>query len=144
MAATAQPLWPFLLPVAGFVTYSLILKTLRPDVHPLLFLSIAYAAAFVIATIVWLVFGDMGSKLLQSRDVVWAVALGVALVVIEFGILLTLRNGWPVGVAMTAINVATATLLIGIGMALFKEKLSAVNMAGAVMCLGGLVLITRK
>jgi drug/metabolite transporter (DMT)-like permease len=144
MATSAQPLWPFALPIIGFVSYSLILKTLRPDVHPLLFLSIAYAVAFVLATVIWMAFGDMGSKVLQSGDVIWAGLLGLALVTIEFGFLLTLRNGWPVGIASTAINVATATILVAIGVAVFQEKLSAINITGAALCIGGLVLMTRK
>lgn len=144
MGTATQPLWPFLLPVIGFVSYSLILKTLRPDIHPLVFLSIAYAMAFMLASALWMIFGDLGSKLLRPSDFAWALLMGLALVTIEFGFLLTLRNGWPVGVAATAINVATASLLLVIGMIAFREKLSAVNVAGAVMCLGGLILITHK
>jgi multidrug transporter EmrE-like cation transporter len=144
LANATQPIWPFFLPIAGFVTYSLVLKTVRSDLHPLLFLSIAYAVAFAIATALWVAWGNFGSKVVTSTDVFWAVLLGVSLVVIEFGFLLTLRNGWPVGVAATTINVATATLLLGIGMFLYKEHLSAVNIAGAALCIGGLILITWK
>jgi drug/metabolite transporter (DMT)-like permease len=144
MATPSQPLWPFALPIIGFVSYSLVLKSVRAEVHPLLFLSIAYAVAFVLATATWLLFGGMGSKLLLTADWMWAALLGLCLVTIEFGFLLTLRNGWPVGVTATAINVATATLLLGIGMLVFREKLSAVNFAGAALCIAGLVLITRK
>jgi drug/metabolite transporter (DMT)-like permease len=144
VATASQPLWPFLLPVVGFVTYSIVLKTVRTDLHPLLFLSIAYSVAFALATLIWIFWGNLGSKAIVGPDIAAAVVLGVALVVIEFGFLLTLRNGWPVGVAATAINVATAVLLVIVGMVFFKEKLSGVNIAGAVLCVGGLILMTHK
>ncbi len=144
MATAAQPLWPFVLPIAGFVSYSLVLKTVRTDLHPLVFLSVAYLFALVIATVIWIFFGNLGDKSLHLKDVLWAGLLGLALVTIEFGILLTLRNGWPVGVTMTAINVATATVLLVIGIIVFREKLSVINWTGAVLCLAGLVLITHK
>jgi drug/metabolite transporter (DMT)-like permease len=144
LTTTTPPLWPFLLPIIGFVSYSVILKVVRTDVHPLLFLSIAYAVAFVVATLIWLGFGAMGSTALLPRDYVLGALLGLALVSIEFGFLLTLRNGWPIGITTTAINVATATMLLLIGMIMFRERMSLTNMAGAVMCIGGLVLITRR
>jgi drug/metabolite transporter (DMT)-like permease len=144
VATASQPLWPFLLPVAGFVTYSIVLKTVRTDLHPLLFLSIAYSVAFALATMIWIFWGNLGSKAVAGQDIIHAIILGVALVVIEFGFLLTLRNGWPVGIAATAINVATAVLLVIVGMAFFKEKLSMTNITGAILCIGGLLLITKK
>ncbi len=144
MASAAQPLWPFLLPVAGFVTYSLVLKTVRAELHPLLFLGMAYGFALLLAGLIYLIFGNLGDKAVQPKDIMWAALLGASLVTIEFGILLTLRNGWPVGTSITAINVATAILLLLIGMVAFRERLSITNIAGAVLCIGGLLLITKK
>jgi drug/metabolite transporter (DMT)-like permease len=126
------------------VTYSIVLKTVRPDLHPLLFLSVAYSVAFALATLIWMFWGNLGSKAIVGLDIAAAVILGGALVIIEFGFLLTLRNGWPVGIATTTINVASAVLLVIVGVVFFKEKLSSVNIAGALLCISGLILMTHK
>jgi drug/metabolite transporter (DMT)-like permease len=141
---TNPPVWPLLLPIAGFTAYSIILKSARPDIHPLLFLAFAYATALALALCVWKFLPDLGGNTVHGKDILLAASLGLALVLIEFGILIAFRSGWPVSTSITIVNVATAAVLVVVGLLLFKERLSAVNIAGLGMCLGGLILITRK
>jgi hypothetical protein len=69
------------------------------------------------------------------------VAVGIAIVGVEMGVLLAYRAGWRVSVGSTVVNAALAVLLIPIGILYFGERLTAGNALGIVLCVGGLLLL---
>ena len=62
---------------------------------------------------------------------------------IELGFLLTYRAAWPVSIASVMMNGIVAVLLLPIGAALFGEPITAVRVAGVVLCLLGVSLLQR-
>jgi multidrug transporter EmrE-like cation transporter len=62
---------------------------------------------------------------------------------IELGFLLTYRAAWPVSVASVMMNGIVAVLLLPVGAALFGEAITAVRVAGVMLCLLGLALLQR-
>ena len=62
---------------------------------------------------------------------------------IELGFLLIYRAAWPVSIASVMMNGIVAVLLLPIGAALFGEPITAVRVAGVVLCLLGLSLLQR-
>jgi multidrug transporter EmrE-like cation transporter len=70
-------------------------------------------------------------------------AVGIGALLIELGFLLTYRAAWPVSIASVMTNGLVAVLLIPIGAAVFGEAITAVRVAGVVLCLVGLSLLQR-
>src|SRR5438445_12160665 len=78
------------------------------------------------------------------RDLNWATyVVGLSIVGVELAILLAYRAGWKISLASVVANVATALLLVIIGVVGYREHLAARHVVGLLMCLGGLVLIAR-
>jgi hypothetical protein len=73
-----------------------------------------------------------------------SVAVGVAIVGIELGFVVAYRAGWRISVASLIANVATALLLVVIGLTLFREHLGARGAFGIVLCIAGLGLIMYR
>jgi len=63
---------------------------------------------------------------------------------LELGFLLAYRAGWKISLGPLVSNVAVAILLIPVGLLLFREKISLVNLIGIGVCLLGLVLVNHK
>jgi len=63
---------------------------------------------------------------------------------LEVGFLLAYRAGWNLSLASLASNATAALLLLPIGVLLFRDRPSAVNLMGVAVCLLGLVLINLK
>lgn len=133
---------PLLLAVAGTLLYHLAQKTMPPAVSPLLLLAAAFATALTLC----LVFLPLTERapLRFRQSLTWSsLALGVSVVMIEAGYLVAYRLGWKLNRAALTSNVAVAVLLIPLGAMLFKEQVSVRIIAGAVLCISGLILLVR-
>lgn len=69
---------------------------------------------------------------------------GVYLVGLEVGFILVYRAGWDISVAVIVVNVGVAVLLFPLGLLLFHEKLSPVNLIGILISIAGLVMVNVK
>jgi len=90
-------------------------------------------------------FAPGGVTFLRSlKDLNWATyVVGLSIVGVELAILLAYRAGWKISLASVVANVATALLLVIIGVVGYREHLAARHVVGLLMCLGGLVLVAR-
>lgn len=136
--------WPMATIVASFLIYHLAVKAIRPDLHPLAFLVGVYIVALICTIGLWLAFPNLGPTGVQAGDMVWVLALGIALVGIEFGFLMAYRNGWSVSVAPTFSNVTLALIMAPIGMIFLKERLGWQGFGGLALCVLGLILMARR
>ena len=133
------------LAIACTVGYHLVLKLTPAGVNPLLSLLVTYA-------LVTLLFGGL---LLASpggfewkhevRELNWtAIALAFAIVGLDLGFLFLYRSGFEVSLGALVTQSSAAMLLLVVGVAVFREKLSLANAAGIVLCLAGLWLVNRR
>ena len=136
--------WPFALMVSTYVAYQIVLKFTRPDVNVLGVLTLAYFVACACAATLWFRNQGLGANRLEGRDVLIAVLLGASIVGLEYGFVSAFRLGWPINSTGAIVNVGTALLLVPIGFVVFGEQMSAVNLAGLVLCCAGLVLLTLR
>jgi multidrug transporter EmrE-like cation transporter len=75
----------------------------------------------------------------------WATyALAFSLVGLELGFLLVYRAGWNIGIAAVLVNVVASLLLVPVALYVFKDRLSAVNIIGILVCLAGLLMLNWK
>ena len=130
------------LTVASNVLYHVAQKSIPGGAHPLTSLIVTYLVALVVTLLLW-PFYPGGRPTWRSLGALnWtSVAVGVAIVGVEMGVLLAYRAGWRVSVRSTVVNVALVVVLMPVGLLIFGERLTAANAAGLVLCLAGLWLL---
>src|SRR5262249_2776481 len=84
--------------------------------------------------------GEEGrAELLRPRSV--SLGLGVCVLMIEVGVLLMYRSGWPVGRAALIGTLLATRVLRPLAYWIFSETLPLVKVAGLVTCLVGTILL---
>lgn len=133
------------LAIVGNVLYHFAQKSVVKTVNPLHALTVAYALALVMCVVATLVTARDASFIASWREMNWAVWLvGGAAFLIELGVLLAYRSGGRVGLLGVTVAVATNLILLPVGLLLFKEHLTRWNLLGILLCIVGLVLVTKK
>ena len=72
-----------------------------------------------------------------------ALALGVAIVALEFGYVCLYRAGWNISVGTLVANISLACVLLVVGILLYKETVSIKQIIGMVISAIGLFLIVK-
>jgi uncharacterized membrane protein len=67
--------------------------------------------------------------------------LELVIIGLELGYILAYRNGWQMSTASVTANIALAIALIVVSLVFYKETITVKQIAGIVLCGGGLVLI---
>ena len=73
----------------------------------------------------------------------FAFVLGVSLVALEFGYILLYRVGWNISIGSLVCNIILAIILLGIGLLVYREMLSARQVFGVLLCIAGLFFINK-
>ena len=136
-------IWPIGLVVLANVIYNICAKSTPKDANAFLSLTVTYAVAGLASFIMFLVQGGFHTKLsAEAAKLNWsAFALGLAIIGLEIGYIYVYRAGWKVNSASLVANIVLACILLIVGFLLYRETLSAKQIAGIIVCIGGLVLI---
>jgi uncharacterized membrane protein len=138
-------LLPIALIVGSVVLYQVSQKLLPENINPWHALMLYYLLAFVMTVAATLVDRPSQSFLESVRQSNWAVPLvALSIVGIEVGWILAFRAGGSLSLTGLIVNVTVAVVVIPLGLLFFKEKISLVNIAGMVLCVVGLILISRR
>ncbi len=133
------------LAIVASVAYHLIARSIPTGVHPLLTLTVTYLIAAIVTVALLPVFPLEAGLGESMRKVNWTgFALGIALVGIELGFLLSYRAGWDISLAPLVAIASTTVILIPVGVLAFKEHLNLSQVIGLALTVVGLVLINRK
>ena len=133
------------LAIACTVGYHLVLKVTPAGANPLLSLLVTYALVTLLFGAVLLVSPGGFEWRQEIRQLNWtALALAVVIVGLDLAFLLMYRSGVAVSLGALITQSAAAMLLLAIGVAAFKERLSVANAIGLVFCLAGLWLVNRR
>lgn len=133
------------LAIACTVGYHLVLKVTPVGANPLLSLLVTYALVTLLFGAVLLVSPGGFEWRQEIRQLNWtALALAVVIVGLDLAFLLMYRSGVAVSLGALITQSAAAMLLLAIGVAVFKERLSVANAIGLVLCLAGLWLVNRR
>lgn len=120
-------------------------KSVPRSIDPFLSTAVAYAVALPISLALWAARPERAPLGEGLRALNWtSVAVGVAIVGVEMGFLLAYRAGWNVSLAAAVANAGLIVLLGVLGVVVFRERLSASHLAGLLLCVAGLVLLTRR
>lgn len=140
-----KPFLLFLLVASvGNAVYHVGQKTLSPTLNPMVLLMAIYGVAFLFSALAFPFFqrDPMPAGLAQLLS--WPVvvtALGAFL--IELGFLLTYRTGGSLQWSGSAVNGVAALILIPVAILVFRETLSLPRVAGILLTLSGLTLLSR-
>lgn len=134
------------LAIACTVGYHLVLKLTPAGVNPLLSLMVTYALVTVVFGAILLLGPGGGLEWRHElRQLNWtALALAAVIVGLDLGFLYLYRSGFEVSLGALVTQSAAAMLLLAIGVLAFRERLSAANAVGLLLCLGGLWLVNRR
>jgi uncharacterized membrane protein len=87
---------------------------------------------------------DSKNLLVEISKTNWsALALGIAIVGLEFGYICIYRAGWKIGVASLVANISLACVLLLIGLFVYKEVITLKQLLGMGICAIGLMLIVK-
>jgi hypothetical protein len=103
--------------------YHVLQKATPQGANPVVTLLVIYVSGIVVSLLLFTVF-PLETGLADSlKQLNWAsVALGAVVVGIEVGFLLMYRAGWNIGVGALLVNVVATSILIPVGLLLFKEQ----------------------
>ncbi len=125
--------------------YHIVQKLTPGNANPALALTATYLTAALASMGLLAVYRPEGGLAHSLRQLNWtSFALGIAIIGLELGFLLAYRAGWNISLAGIVSNTTVGLLLLPVGLLLFKEKISPVNVIGILLCIGGLVLVNRK
>jgi uncharacterized membrane protein len=101
---------------------------------------LAYLAALMISLIAFTV-----TKKHSFREEWKAISkryalLGCFIPGLETGFILMYHNGWQVSQGALVAEVSTCALLVVIGIAVFKDRLSRINLLGVILCFAGVIM----
>ncbi len=132
--------------VSGMLLYHISQRLIPSTANPLNTLIIAYGIAIIVCFITSLVLPKNEPLLTSLQTLHWSnILLGVAVALIEIGVLLVYRSGWNISIAPIFNSTVVTLLLIPISLFFFKDqRLSLTNMLGFVFCIMGLILVSRK
>lgn len=131
--------------VASNVLYHIAQKLMPSTANPILALLVAYLAAAAICALLLPLF-PLGTSLPLAIRQLNPASLGLALAIVglELGFLMAYRAGWRITTAGLISNTAVGILLVPVGVAFFRERLTLTNTVGILVCLIGLVLVNWR
>lgn len=136
---------PIILTIVCTTAYHVAQKSVPSQLNPLFSLAINYLTALAGTLVLIPLFPARTAGPWSVKGINWAsAALGISIVGVELAVLLAYRTGWRVSILSVIGNTASALLLVGVGLAAFHEHLSARNVAGVLLCIIGLALVTQR
>ncbi len=137
-------IWPLLVVVGANTVYNISAKSTPSDVNSFASLSVSYAIGMVLSVVMFFITSDNKNLISELTKTNWtALALGVAIVALEFGYVCLYRSGWKISVGTLVANISLACVLLVVGILLYKESVSPRQIIGILFSGVGLVLIAK-
>ena len=134
--------YPIIIIVASNVLYNVCTKSTPQGVNAFASLAVTYAVGAAVCFAIFLVSAKEKNIVAELHKANWATfALGVVIVGLEIGYILAYRNGWRMNVLSVTANIILAAALIVVSLVFYKESLTVKQLAGIVLCAGGLVMM---
>ena len=138
--------WPLCLLIASNLLYQSCAKCSSRTAHPFVILTVVYLIAPAGPLALFLLPArDADSLAHQLRELNWAnYLLGLAIIGLEGGFLYLYRTGWNVSVGPICSYTGVALGLLVLGALCFGEHITLRQVAGTLLALGGIALISWK
>ena len=137
-------IWPLLVVVGANTVYNISTKSTPSNINSFASLAISYAIGMVFSVIMFYITSDNKNIIAEVSKTNWtALALGIAIVALEFGYICIYRAGWKISIATLIANISLACVLMIVGVLLYKETISLRQIIGIAISAIGLVLIAK-
>ena len=137
-------IWPLLIVVGANTIYNISTKATPSDVNAFASLATSYFIAMLGSVVMFFFTADSKNLLVEISKTNWsALALGIAIVGLEFGYICIYRAGWKIGVASLVANISLACVLLLVGLFVYKEVITLKQLLGMGICAIGLMLIVK-
>lgn len=137
-------IWPLLVVVGANTVYNISAKSTPADVNSFASLALSYAIGMILSVVMFFITSDSKNLITELTKTNWtALALGVAIVALEFGYICLYRSGWKISVGTLVANISLACVLLVVGILLYKESVSPRQIIGILFSGVGLVLIAK-
>ncbi len=137
-------IWPLLVVVGANTVYNISAKSTPADVNSFASLALSYAIGMILSVVMFFITSDSKNLITELTKTNWtALALGVAIVALEFGYVCLYRSGWKISVGTLVANISLACVLLVVGILLYKESVSPRQIIGILFSGVGLVLIAK-
>ena len=137
-------IWPLLVVVGANTIYNISTKSTPSDVNAFASLATSYFIAMLGSVVMFFITSDSKNLLVEVSKTNWsALALGIAIVGLEFGYICIYRAGWKIGVASLVANISLACVLLLVGLFVYKEVITLKQLLGMGICAIGLMLIVK-
>ncbi|GAX00590.1 EamA family transporter [Secundilactobacillus silagei] len=134
--------WPLILTVFANMLYQLSARDVSHTIDPFFSLIITYGVALLGSLILYLVGGKQQSLSFDLHQVNWAsITMGLAIIFIEFGYMLSYKAGAPIGSTAMTVNIILTLLLIPIGLIFLQESFTLRNTVGVVLAVAAIYLL---
>ena len=130
--------------VISNVVYNICTKSTPHKINPFASLIITYLTAALLSAIAGLFYVSEKGFARSFGLLNWtSLALGLAIVGLEFGYIMAYRAGWNISVGSLVANILLALMLVPVGLFLFKEGFGPNKIIGAGLCIVGLVMLNK-
>ena len=137
-------IWPLLVVVGANTVYNISAKSTPADVNSFASLAVSYTIDMVLSVVMFFITSDSKSLIAELTKTNWtALALGVAIVALEFGYVCLYRSGWKISVGTLVANISLACVLLVVGILLYKESVSPRQIIGILFSGVRLILIAK-
>jgi drug/metabolite transporter (DMT)-like permease len=135
---------PILMVIVSTLLYHIAQKSLPTNMNPIVTLLVTYSSSLVLCIAAFPLFKLETSLVSEIKKANWGTfALGLAVLGIEIGFLYAYRAGWNVSKANLTASSIVVILLIVVGVLMYHEKISFINLIGVVLCMVGVGLLSR-
>ena len=103
-----------------------------------------YVIAAALAFGLWMIMGQDRSLPTQLGKMNWApVTMAMAITAVEVASVFMYKVGWNISIGSTISSIMTAIALVGVGVLIYKEVVTANQLIGIGLCIVGLVVMNR-
>ena len=137
-------IWPILVVVGANTVYNISTKSTPTDVNSFAALALSYLIGAICSVIMFFITSENKNLFSELTKTNWtSLALGIAIVALEFGYICIYRAGWKISVASLFANISLACVLLIVGMLLYRETISVKQIIGIAFSAIGLILIAK-
>ena len=138
-------IWPMALIVISDVVYQICAKSVPGNASPFFTLTITYLVGAAATFVLHFLTGGSADLAEELKKLNWApFILGIVIVGLEGGWLFAYKAGWQVGTAQIIKGAVLGTILVFVGILLYKETMTWNKIVGVLVCMAGLVFFNLK
>lgn len=136
--------WPIALLVFSNVFYHICTKSVPEQLNPFIMISGTYVVGAIVSLACFFLLSPEKNLSAQLSHINWTTfMLGLSIVGLEVGAIYMYKVGWNISVGNLVQSTILTVILIVIGVLIYKETITPMQIVGIVLCAVGLIFINK-